>query len=222
MAKAKIFTKIIFVLFLIQTVLGCSTPKKQNPSTSQKLVKQVDQLEKEIQKLVVENSVLKTEMKTKKTNTIAKSSKKSVMTVQGPEKINGEHSLYAAVLNSYWSRDLEKTQRFTTMLLKSYPKSVHIDNALYLLGTLQYSENKLGESLQTFSRIVKEYPNSNKYVSAEMQKAEIYERLNLSETAQEIYYKIQKNYPGSPEANQAKIKIKYSKKAVAKAGAKNK
>lgn len=210
MSYIKASIRVSFSLCIIALVslflVGCMSQSKKKESSSEKYISQVSKLEKEVRDLATQNSVLKSAVKRSKAETsVVPQSNPSL--VLNTKDISGEHSLYTAALESYWARDLEKLKRLNSMLIKTFPKSVHADNALYLQASLLYNQGALAESLQTLNRIIKDYPLANKAVSAELMKAMIYARLNLAEQAREIYLRISKQYPGSPESRQAALQI---------------
>lgn len=189
----------LVILILTNLSVGCATQKKA-PNQQMLMVNKVTELENEIRNLREQNAILK--------KSEAKPAKIERPAPEEPIQFNGEHSIYSAVLEAFWAKDLAKLDRLCAMFLKAFPKSVHADNALYMLGQLQVSQSHNVEALKTLNELVQNYPKSAKVVSAEYLKAQIYRRMNLNDQADELLRKITKNYRGSIEALRAKDQIK--------------
>lgn len=189
----------LFVLFSVMvSVWGCGSTSKRVPD--QALIEQIQTLEKK-------NQALKEQILLKKS---AQAPAKAVSKEpQEPEvKFNDEHSLYQAGLEAYWKKDSAQLRRVTTIFLKTFPKSPFADNLLYLKGSLDFSRDDIRSSLESLNRLVEEYPLSNKRVSADLLRAILLKRLNLHEQSQDILRRIVRQYPGSVEANQAKLELR--------------
>lgn len=208
--------KILFLKSLIVAICsaGCANAHKHEDSTQKKYIERVQSLEKEVQDLVVQNSVLKSAVKKKlsvqNSHKLEQKSTSPAVPLQVPHtpvepEISGEHSLYTSLLQAYWEHDLDKVKRLNSMLLKTYPTSVFADNALFLQASLSYSQGSLGETLQTLNRLIQSYPQSNKVVAAKLLKASLFRRLNLPAQANEIFEKVARDYPGSTEARLAQL-----------------
>lgn len=192
------------LFFSLAFALGCQTGQTKPDPKKAAYIHQVNDLEKRVRELAELNAVLKTKNKMSAKANIEKS-----LNVQSSP--NEEHSLYAAALESYWMRDLQKLTRINSMLVKSFPKSTYADNALLLQANLLYSQGSFGEALQILNKITDQYPHANKVVSALALKSLIYERLNLAEQSIGVLRTIVKNYPGSQEALRAEMQLKEMK-----------
>ena len=64
------------------------------------------------------------------------------------------------------------------------------------------------EALRDFQKISKNYPNSNKAVSAQFSKAITYKRLNLPAESKRVFKEVMAKYPGSPESFRAEAELK--------------
>lgn len=190
------FSTCILILSVNCFLGACATPKKQ-AAPSEEMIHKISTLESEIQDLKTQNAILK------KKPAVAGSP-----VAEKPLEVSSEHSVYSASLDAYWAKDLPKLERVSAMFLKAFPKSVHADNVLYNLGLLQMSMNSSVLSLQTLNRLIKEYPDSSKVVSAEYLKAQVYASMNLQEQSDELLRKIVKTYPGSLEASRIKKSFK--------------
>lgn len=129
-----------------------------------------------------------------------------------PRKMNafaeGERVVYARVVEAYRKGQLEEVHKQRKLLERHYPSSVFLDNALYMSGMLEFQNNRIGEAVRTFSRVREEYPKSNKRPAALFGLAMSYKRLGLNPQATRILSSIMKEYPGSPEAQRARMHMR--------------
>lgn len=111
--------------------------------------------------------------------------------------------LYSEIVAAYQSQDeiglKSRMQKFMT----KHAKSSFADNVLYLAGRQALDNKNYGEALKYFSRVLAEYPNSNKVVSAQFAKAMVYKKMNLEPQARKVFREIMQKYPGSPESFRA-------------------
>lgn len=132
---------------------------------------------------------------------------KAELTGKDLNKMNDDQ-LYAEILSQYQLGDTFLMKRTLNTLLKKYRNSPHADNALYVLGYNALEKNQFAESLNYFQRLLKDYPTSNKAVSAEFAKGLAYRNMKLSGLAQKAFFKVRKKYPGSPESFRAENELK--------------
>src|SRR4051812_33176909 len=83
-----------------------------------------------------------------------------------PKKLNafseGDRMVYTRLVEAYRKNDLTEVQRQRRTLEKNYPQSVHLDNAYYLTGMLEYQNQYLGEAVRSFNTVTDRFPKSNK------------------------------------------------------------
>jgi tol-pal system protein YbgF len=92
--------------------------------------------------------------------------------------------------------------------LKLYPDTELADNALYWLGEVQYIQHKYEPALEYFRQVESRYPQGNKVPAALFKVALCLQQLKQTEEAQSTFERLVQQYPGSPEAAQAKAKLK--------------
>ncbi len=132
---------------------------------------------------------------------------KAELTGKDIKKMN-DSQLYAELLLQYQRGDLLGMKRTLEVLLKKFVSSPHADNALYIMGYASLEKKRFAEGLNYFQRLLKDYPNSNKAVSAEFAKGLAYRSMKLTDLAQQTFYKVRKKYPGSPEYYRAESELK--------------
>lgn len=119
-----------------------------------------------------------------------------------------EIGAYRKVIEKYQINDEVALKAYSNILIKKFPRSIYCDNALYLMGMMYFTENKYGESLNAFQKILTQYPQSNKAVSALFAKGVVFKKMNLNKEAMNILSQVLKLYPGSPESLRAEMEMK--------------
>jgi TolA-binding protein len=132
---------------------------------------------------------------------------KAELTGKDLKKMNDDQ-LYTEILAQYQRGDTAAMKSALNFILKKYKNSPHADNALYILGYHALEKSQFAESLHYFQKLLREYPTSNKAVSAEFSKGVAYRNMNLSSLAQKAFFKVRKKYPGSPESFRAENELK--------------
>jgi TolA-binding protein len=137
-----------------------------------------------------------------------------------PKKVNpfegGERLVYTRVVEAYRKSDLNSVIQNRNLLEKNYPNSVHLDNAYYLTGMLQFQDNRVGEAVKSFGTVRSRFPQSNKRPAALFGLAMSYRKLGLQSLANNIMNEISREYPGSPESQRAMMQLQIDKKGSLK------
>jgi TolA-binding protein len=116
--------------------------------------------------------------------------------------------IYNKIVEKYRSSDFKALEAFTNLLLVKYNQSRFADNALYLQGMLAFTIKAYPKSLESFQKIISEYPNGNKAVSALFAKGILYKKMNLKIESENVLGKVKAKYPGSPESLRAAAELK--------------
>lgn len=128
--------------------------------------------------------------------------------LMGGSKSKDDISLYSELVAFYQSNDQRKFKHRLNTLLSQFPQSQFADNALYLAGRQSMENHNYPEAIKYFQKVIKDYPNSNRVVSAQFAKAMTYKKMNLSAQSKNVLRDIQKKYPGSPESYRAESEMK--------------
>jgi len=135
-----------------------------------------------------------------------------------PKKLNafteGDRLVYTRLVEAYRKNNLEEVVRQRQVLERNFPQSVHLDNAYYLTGMLEFEKEYFGEALRSFNTVTDRFPHSNKRPAALFGKAMTYKRLNLNPQAILVFNSIAKQYPGSPESQRAWMHLELEKTGV--------
>jgi TolA-binding protein len=129
-----------------------------------------------------------------------------------PQKLNafteGERLVYTRVVEAFNKNNLKAALHERSLLARNYPKSVHLDNAFYLTGVLQFQAGRYADAVRDFGVVENQFPHSNKRPSAMFAKAMTYEKLGLKPQATRLWNLIVKEYPGSQESQRAWMQLK--------------
>lgn len=132
-----------------------------------------------------------------------------------PKNLNafkeGERLIYGKLVEAYRRGSLSDVYHQRQILEKNYPTSVHLDNALYLTGMLEFQNGRLGEAVKTFNTVTDRFPKSNKRPAALFGLAMSYKRLNIQPLSTKVLNSLTKEYPGSPESARAMMHLRMEK-----------
>lgn len=121
---------------------------------------------------------------------------------------DGDKLIYARLLEAYRQQKVKDVVDQKNLLVKNYPNSIHMDNALYLSGNLQIQKNRIPEGLKDLSFLEKNYPQSLKRPSALYAKAVAYQKLNLPQQERSVLQTLVRKYAGSTESQKAWVELR--------------
>lgn len=119
-----------------------------------------------------------------------------------------DDELYVEFLSQYQRHDRIGMKRAMDMMLQKHRSSPHADNTLYIMGYSALEKKQFAEALNHFQFLLKNYPGSNKAVSAEFAKGVAYKNMKLKDLAQKSFMKVRQKFPGSPESFRAESELK--------------
>ncbi len=90
-----------------------------------------------------------------------------------------------------------------TQLLRDYPKSNYVDDALFERGRSYVKIEKPNNALEDFYSILDRFPNSSYYSKSLLEIGLVYYNQGKNQEAIEAYKSAVKKFPGSPEARSA-------------------
>lgn len=135
-----------------------------------------------------------------------------------PQRISqfpeGERLVYTRLVEAFHRSQLAEVSRQKQILERNYPNSVHLDNAYYLTGMLEFQNNRFGEAIKSFDVVRDRFEKSNKRPSALFGMAVTYQRLNLIPQAHRVFERIVNEYPGSPESQRAWMQLRLEKEKI--------
>lgn len=120
----------------------------------------------------------------------------------------GERLIYTRLVESFRKGQAQDVALQKQKLERNYPRSIHLDNAYYMLGALEFQAGRYGEALKSFEIVRSRYAKSNKRPAALFGTAMTYEKLNLKPQARRVLQTLTQEYPGSPEALRGAMYLK--------------
>lgn len=132
------------------------------------------------------------------------------LTGQDESKIS-DIQLYAQIVGAYESRDEINFKSRMQSFIHQFPQSPYADNVLYLAGMMAVNNLNYPEAVRFFSRVEKDYPNSDKVTAAVFAKGMTYKKMNLESFSKQILTHVKSNFPGSPESFRAEVELKMIK-----------
>lgn len=122
-----------------------------------------------------------------------------------------ERRIYDEMVKAYERNDELSFQSRFQHLMAEHPRSILADDCLYLAGMMSLSNKEYAKAIKLFSRILKEYPTSNRARGALFAKAAAYRKMNLNPQAISVFKEVRKKFPGSPEAKRAEVELRIVK-----------
>ncbi len=89
------------------------------------------------------------------------------------------------------------------MFLKTYTRSTYRDDAMFALGDVYISENKIKRGIQAYDRLIKDLPKSSYVPRAILKQGLVFYNGNQGDRALSKFKKVVAEYPGTEEAIQA-------------------
>jgi tetratricopeptide (TPR) repeat protein len=106
---------------------------------------------------------------------------------------------------NYSILNFKEVQILVDQLLKEYPKSILLSEALYLKANSYFTQGKLDMAMSAFEDVLVLYPKSSQAIFAEFGMANCYEEKDQLDEALEIYQKILDKHP-SKQVIESKIR----------------
>jgi tetratricopeptide (TPR) repeat protein len=135
-----------------------------------------------------------------------------------PQKLSqfpeGERLVYGRFLEAYHHTQWQEMLKERNILERNYPSSVHLDNAYYLTGMVEFQQNRLGEALKSFSTVRERFEKSNKRPSALFAMGVTYNKLGLAPLQQKVFNQLIREYPGSMESQRAWMQLRVDKETM--------
>ncbi|MEO0101052.1 MAG: tol-pal system protein YbgF [candidate division WOR-3 bacterium] len=92
--------------------------------------------------------------------------------------------------------------------LEKFPNTELSDNAQYWIGECYYSKGEYDRAIEEFKKVEENYPQGNKVPSALYKIGLIYLKMGKKKEGETYLRRVINSFPNSPEAKQAKERIK--------------
>jgi TolA-binding protein len=220
MSKKHIFFYLTYVLFSVSCATSSSNQKSKTTTQIKKSAsvqafedrrKQVEdnrQSDKDLKRIEQK----KQSMQNLNFRSYPQKASLKVQPSEGALKQLSYGQLYGELLAAHQRNDNAGFQVRFGAMMKNYSQTPLADDALYLAGLQQVGAKDYGSALKYFNQIIKEYPYSNKRVSALYAKGATYRKMNLDDQAGVIFGKVISQFPGSPESFRAANELRSIKK----------
>ncbi len=121
-------------------------------------------------------------------------------------KINGPDADYAhyqkAISYGFVNKNGQKIQDLE-MFIKKYPRSTYRDDAMFALGDVYISENKIDRGIEAYDRLIRDMPRSSYVSKALLKQGLVFYNRDQGNRALSKFKKVVAQYPGTDEAVQA-------------------
>jgi tol-pal system protein YbgF len=128
------------------------------------------------------------------------------------EKVTGESEAvrrdYEAASRLLEQKDYRGSINRFKEFVKKYPKSDYADNAQYWIGECYYALREFDQAILEFDAVRRNYPKGDKVPAALLKQGFAFAELGDKVDARLILQELINRYPQSPEAGQAKQKLK--------------
>jgi len=125
-----------------------------------------------------------------------------------------EALLYQQAFSELTQRNYETASRIFSQFVKKYPRSSLADNAQYWIGECSFAMGDFQKAILAFQRGVKKYPAGNKVPAAILKQGYSFFELKSYADAKAFLEKVIHDYPKTPEAIQAREKLKQVEKLI--------
>jgi TolA-binding protein len=116
---------------------------------------------------------------------------------------DADYSLFQKAFSLGLVKRQEKKIVVLNELIKDYPKSSYIDDALYELGRANVLSNLNSQAITSFNKLLKDYPKSSYVSKALLQLGLIYYNSDKNQEAIANYKKVVEQFPGTADSRNA-------------------
>ncbi len=121
-------------------------------------------------------------------------------------KANGVDADYAhyqkAISYGFVNKNDQKIQDLE-MFIKKYPRSTYRDDAMFALGDVYISENKINRGIEAYDRLIRDVPKSSYVPKSLLKQGLVFYNSDQGSRALAKFKRVVADYPGTEEAVQA-------------------
>lgn len=206
----------IYIVILLPLVISCTSLKKKSSLESYQA--QIFQLTDELKNKEHQIKVLKAKnLALQKSKSMMRSNKnskrvKNTRPVINPEELEFEipqkpESMLGFIREEYTKSNYKKSLTATDLFIQEYSNSKFLDQVYYYRALNLKSLKQFAFALKAFSIVENKYLLSPFRPDSLLQKAEIYQIMNLNSYKQRTLYKLIRQYPKSKEARLAQLEL---------------
>ncbi|MDR1396322.1 MAG: outer membrane protein assembly factor BamD [Desulfarculales bacterium] len=113
-------------------------------------------------------------------------------------------TIYQAGMRLYQQKSFPAARDRFEELLRSFPNSPYSEAAQFQLGETLYADQKYQDAILAYQQLINQYEKSKNILAAKLRQAISFAALGDKNTARIIYNQLVKDFPDSPEAQEAK------------------
>lgn len=206
----------IYIVILLPLLVSCTSFKKKNPlegyqSQITELTEELKNKEHQIKVLKAKNLALKKSKSRIKSKNHSQRVK-SARPVINPEELEFEipqnpESMLGFIREEYTKSQYKKSLTATDLYIQQYSDSKFLDQVYYYRALNLKSLKQFAFALKAFSVVENKYLLSPFRPDSLLQKAEIYQIMNLNSYKHRTLYKLIRQYPKSKEARLAQLEL---------------
>jgi TolA-binding protein len=210
----------LFCLFFVAALAACSTTEQKHSADSALVTKDARVLKSHQQQELAQDQKDRAQVLAKKREmtsaplSLLSPQKSGASSMQAPGSIlepsdnKAEGQLYAEIVDRYQANDRMGFSMRAKNYLGRFQEGDRRDQVCYMAGVMALADHQYGEALQQFNRILRDHPEGRQAPGAMFAKGITFQRMNLAPAARETLQAILTQFPGSPEAERAKMELK--------------
>jgi tol-pal system protein YbgF len=115
---------------------------------------------------------------------------------------------YLKGMDAFKVGDMLASRNILTKFIELYPKDDLAGNAQYWIGETYYNEKKYEPAILAFQEVIKNFPTNLKVQAAMLRQAKAFNAINDTKSAGYVLKKLEKGFPNSDEAIEARELLK--------------
>lgn len=125
-----------------------------------------------------------------------------------PESEETPQTVYERGQTYYKSRDFVKSRDTFRLYIERFPNERYAGNAQFWIGETFYSEGDYENAILAYEDVLRKYKQSEKTAAAMLKQGFAFAAIGDEKTARILLDRVEKKFPGSPEAEIAASKLK--------------
>ena len=127
-----------------------------------------------------------------------------------PSSVSGDQaeSVYRMAEDAYNQRDMARAATLLEQLVKSYPSSPRVPDALYWQAQANIQQGDYGKAALVTQDLIQKYPTHPRVPSAMLTQSLAFRKLGKAQAAQTVLQDVIKRFPDTPEARSAQAQLR--------------
>jgi tol-pal system protein YbgF len=123
------------------------------------------------------------------------------------DKPSSDAQMYAKAKAELDNGKMEAARKGFQLLIKTYPKSRHADNAQFWIGESYYREKWYEKAILEYQKVIEKYPRGNKVPAALLKQGLSFDKIGETSNARLVLKELIAKHPSTNEASIAKKKL---------------